>query len=63
MSLSDNYRSRAIECIEAADAMASPESKVVLLELAQRWLNLASQVDARGWRGNTLLQQPKWTSH
>jgi hypothetical protein len=63
MSLSDSYRARPIECMEAADAIAVLERKVVLLELAQRWLDLASRIDTTGLRGDVLLQQPKWTSH
>ena len=49
---SDNYRARAIECMEAADATDSPERKSVLLELAQRWLDLASRMDGRGLVGD-----------
>jgi hypothetical protein len=63
MSPSDNYRARAIECIEAADATDSFERKTVLLELAQRWLDLASRMDARGLRSNVLLYQPRQTRH
>ncbi len=41
----DEYRKRANECIAAADKAAEPVRKVSLLELAQRWLRLAFQVD------------------
>jgi hypothetical protein len=41
----DEYRKRANECIAAADNAAGPERRVGLLELAQRWLRLAFQVD------------------
>jgi len=58
----DEYRRRANECIAAADQVAEPERKVSLLELAQRWLRLAFQVDAiqnrNGFRGDALLDPP-----
>ena len=41
----DRFRTRALECIEAADSVADPGRKLALLELAQRWLNLAAQVE------------------
>jgi hypothetical protein len=52
---SSSCRARATECIEAAGAIASPERKIVFLELAQRWLDLGSNLDAIGLRGNVLL--------
>ncbi len=54
----DQYRQRANECIATADKMTEPERKVGLLELAQRWLRLASQVDHNGLRGDALLDPP-----
>jgi hypothetical protein len=58
----DNYRARANECIEAADRAAGPERKLVLLDLAQRWLSLAGQIDAiadrNDLRGDALLDHP-----
>jgi len=54
-----------MECIEAADSVADPGRKLALLELAQRWLNLAAQVEGveSCLRGNVLLDHPKPTSH
>jgi len=58
----NEYRQRANECIAAADRVAEPERKVGLLELAQRWLRLAVQVDQiqdpDGFRGDALLGPP-----
>jgi len=58
----DEYRQRANECIAAADKVAESERKVSLLELAQRWLRLAFQVekisDRNGFRGDALLSPP-----
>ena len=69
MGSGDNYRARAIECIEAADHVADVERRLVLLDLAQRWLWLAGQIDAiadqHGLRGDALLDNPdmKETTH
>ncbi len=62
MAPGDEYRSRANECIAAADKVIEPERKVSLLELAQRWLRLAFQVEKigerNGVRGDALLDPP-----
>jgi len=62
MATADEYRSRANECIAAADNVTEPERKVSLLELAQRWLQLAFQVekiqDRNGFKGDALLDPP-----
>jgi len=62
MATGDEYRSRANECIAAADNVTEPERKVSLLELAQRWLRLAFQVekiqDRNGFKGDALLDPP-----
>ena len=49
--------------MEAADATDSPERKSVLLELAQRWLDLASRMDGRGLVGDVLLHRPRPARH
>jgi hypothetical protein len=58
----DEYRSRANECIAAADQVTDPERKIGLLQLAQRWMRLAFQVekigDDHGLRGDALLDPP-----
>jgi hypothetical protein len=66
MSSGDVYRARALECVEAADLLADPKRKVVLLELAQRWLTLAAQMErmeSRRLQGDALLATPKPTNH
>jgi hypothetical protein len=57
MGSGDNYRNRANECIEAADRAADLERKRALLDLAQRWLWLATQTDAIADR-NELRNDP-----
>jgi len=58
----DQYRAQANECIAAADQATDPKRKISLLQLAQRWLRLAFQVekigDDRGARGDALLDPP-----
>ena len=48
--------------IAAADNATEPERKVSLLELAQRWLRLAFQVEKigerNGFKGDALLDPP-----
>ena len=59
MGPGDQYRARAKECLEAADAIADREN---LVELAQRWLMLAEQVE--GIQGRNVLMddlgQDRW---
>jgi hypothetical protein len=59
MTPGDEYRNWANECIAAADNITEPERKVSLLELAQRWMRLAFQVEKigerNGVRGDVLL--------
>ena len=63
MPTGDEYRSRANECIAAADHAIEPGRKVGLLEFAQRWLRLAFQVEQignrQGLRGDVLLDDEK----
>ena len=41
----NQFRARADECFRAANSMADPERKLVQLDLAERWLRLAIQLD------------------
>jgi hypothetical protein len=65
MASGDNCRARAKECVEAADRAADPESKLVLLDLARRWLRHAGQADTIADRhelhGDALLDRPDTT--
>ena len=42
---SNRFRARADKCFSAANSMADPERKLAHLDLAQRWLRLAIQID------------------
>jgi hypothetical protein len=41
----DKFRARADECFKAAHAVADPDRKLAHLDLAERWLRLAAQID------------------
>ena len=41
----NKFRARADECFKAADAVADPDRKLAHLDLAERWLRLAAQID------------------
>jgi hypothetical protein len=65
MASGGECRARAKECIEAAERAADPESKLVLLDLARRWLCHADQADTiadrQELRGDALLDRPDMT--
>jgi hypothetical protein len=41
----DKFRSRAYEYIKAAHAVTDPVRRLALMDLYQRWLRLAAQID------------------
>jgi hypothetical protein len=41
----NKFRARADECFKAANSMADPERKLMHLDLAERWLRLAAQIE------------------
>jgi len=43
----EDYRDKALECLAAAETVSDPHERIVLLEIAQRWLRLAAHVDTR----------------
>jgi len=53
----------ARECMKAADRINEPGRRIILLELAQRWLMLADQIDGiearRQPMGDALLDTPE----
>ena len=59
----NQYRVRARECMEAADRINEPGHRIILLELAQRWLMLVDQIDGiearRQPMGDALLDTPE----
>jgi len=62
------YRSYAQECLHFASGMGTPESKAVLVAMAETWLRLASRAEknergsgeggSSGVRGDALLDPP-----
>jgi hypothetical protein len=45
MITGNKFRARADKCLREANSMADPERKLAHLDLAQRWLRLATQID------------------
>jgi hypothetical protein len=41
---SDEYKSKAAQCLELAQRIGDISSKAMLLEMAQRWIELADRV-------------------
>jgi hypothetical protein len=41
---SDEYKSKAAQCLELAQRIGDTNSKAMLLEMAQRWVELADHV-------------------
>jgi hypothetical protein len=39
----DEYRNVALDCIQLADASRDPQSRMLLLKIAQMWADLADQ--------------------
>jgi hypothetical protein len=43
----EEYRDKALECLAAAQTVSDPHERVVLYEIAQRWLRLAEYAGSR----------------
>jgi hypothetical protein len=54
MARADDYRRYAAECIRVAQQATNSHDKTLLLEMAQRWRDLAERVERQAGRsGNT----------
>jgi hypothetical protein len=47
MTLSDQYKRRAAECVRMAERADSAEDKAMLLQMAQTWMRLAEKAEDR----------------
>ncbi len=45
MSASERYRRYAAECLRLAQSAGAPADKTMLVEMADRWVRLAEQVE------------------
>ncbi len=45
MGTGDQYRRRAKECCDEAEHTTDPEKRLTLLEMAQRWMQLAEAIE------------------
>jgi hypothetical protein len=48
MPSAEDYRRHASECIRLAQNAQNPGDKALLLRMAESWLRLAEQAEARG---------------
>jgi hypothetical protein len=47
LQTSDHYQEQAVRCLRLAQAIEYPDSKALLLEMAQAWVKLAEQARER----------------
>jgi hypothetical protein len=50
MTAAENYRRNAEECVRIANKTKEPAAKALLLQMADSWLDLARDVEAREGR-------------
>jgi hypothetical protein len=50
MSTPDRYRQLASECLRIAQQISDPADKMLLLEMAEMWRQLAERAQPRGTR-------------
>ncbi len=48
VSMRDQYRRKALECLLAADGLAEPDSRAAMLEMARSWMRLAEHTEPIG---------------
>jgi hypothetical protein len=53
MSTPATYREYAAECLRATQRSSRPEVKAELIQLAQRWTDLAGRAEQRARAGNS----------
>jgi len=41
----DKYRRHAVDCLRIAEGVPSPQSRMILIDMAQSWLLLAQQAE------------------
>ena len=55
MSTPDHWRRRAVEATVEADGMADPVAKIMMLDIARNYYNLAKRAQARTTTGKLAL--------
>jgi hypothetical protein len=59
-----NYQQQAIRCLRLAQSVEYPDSKALLLEMAQAWVKMALQAREREVKGdgaNQAASRSPWT--
>jgi hypothetical protein len=59
----DKFRARADGYIKAARAVTDPVHKLALVDVAQRWLRLAAQIDGAATRNPRKRKAPNAIAH
>lgn len=52
MTRAEEYRRYAAECIRVAQATSNPNDKQLMLEMAQKWRDLAEKVERKDQSAN-----------
>jgi hypothetical protein len=60
--MSEQYRRYAAECLQIAQSLTHSQQKTWLLEMAQRWVHLARQVEKNGTSASEQLEALKMIS-
>jgi hypothetical protein len=47
MTLAEQYKARAAECVRLAERTSNSDDKAMLLQMADTWLRLAEKADDR----------------
>jgi hypothetical protein len=55
MSAAQDYQHRAAECLRLARGTTNPTNKALLLEMAQTWVKLAEQAQAKESQARPVL--------
>lgn len=48
-----DYRKRAEECLEIAQTARTPEQRIMLLHIAETWMNLARDAEGNSFAGSS----------
>jgi hypothetical protein len=48
-----DYRKRAEECLEIAQTARTPEQRIMLLHIAETWMNLARDAEGNSFVGSS----------
>jgi hypothetical protein len=59
MGRAEDYRRYATECLRIAQTISSPTEKSVLLQMAETWRRLASQIESLALYSESLIHSSR----